>query len=68
MPRDYVTLFFFYIFFCFPNFTYLALPDKIVILIINNPLETREINSVFKNLEKNVLLFFQQIFYSKNIK
>lgn len=67
MPRDYVTLFFFLYFF-FPNFTYLALPDKIVILIINNPLETREINSVFKNLEKNVLLFFQQIFYLKNIK
>lgn len=48
-------------------YLYIVLPDKII-LIINNPQETREINIVFKNLEKIVSLFFQQIFYSKNIK
>lgn len=67
MPRDYVTLFFLFVLFS-EFYLYIVLPDKIVILIINNPQETREINIVFKNLEKIVSLFFQQIFYSKNIK
>lgn len=66
MPRDYVTLFF--LFFLFSEFyLYIVLPDKIVILIINNPQETREINIVFKNLEKIVSLFFSKYFTRRTL-